>query len=185
MPRHRTGSARTAPHPRLAALQKKADSSVPVQRLAAQTQALQRYPNLNGAGTQDALIYTIIDRKTNSVIYVGQTTRDREWARFVEHVNNDSWAPWYRDYNHYDTDPYEKWRYVYKVEWKLSGVTKFETTVAEQWVMEAYKRRGAKLLNDSTPCSPDNYAKRSAYPALYNRHKLGIKASWKPTMKAK
>ncbi|WP_168769385.1 hypothetical protein [Yoonia sediminilitoris] len=142
----------------------------------------QRYPNLDGTDRKDALIYSINERASGEVIYVGQTTADRDWERWREHITLDTWAPWYVDYNHYDTLPRDQWAYDRFVLEELKDVTKFETTVAEQYWMEQHH---GNLWNDSTPCSAENFAKRSVNPALYDPARIGLTSSWKPSLKAK
>lgn len=173
------------PRRQRSALQLAADRSQAVQRLTALADAAavtQRYPNLDGTTRVDALIYTINERATGKVIYVGQTTKDRDWARWYEHITLDTWAPWHIGRNHYDTLPRAQWAFDRYVAEELKDVTKFETTVAEQYWMEHYH---GKLWNDSTPCSAANFAKRSKNPALYDPKRIGLDASWKPSLKAK
>ncbi|MDX1905727.1 MAG: hypothetical protein SF053_01745 [Bacteroidia bacterium] len=152
------------------------------------TAAIQRYPTLDDAGRLDAVIYLIRRAGDDKIMYVGQTTADREFARFQEHTTRDVWAPWYihatKKGLDYSGDP-EDWPYYYEVIEKLKEVTKFETTVAEQWWMEYHLKNGEDLLNDSTPCTASNFAKRSGNPKLYNPKNIGVSASYEPSMKAK
>lgn len=155
-------------------------------------EALQRYPTIDDGGREDAVIYVIYKNngKTDgsNVLYVGQTTAKREFQRFQEHASNDAWAPWYihataagLDY----TVDRAKWPYDYHVVENLKDVTKFETTVAEQWWLEYYLKKGTTLLNDSTPCTIENFNKRSGNPALYDPKKWPELKNWKPSLKAK
>jgi hypothetical protein len=153
---------------------------------------IQRYPKLDGSKRKDALIYVIYKNNGKSIQsqirYVGQTMARREYQRFYEHVTGDKWAPWYihatkkgLDYSGDMAD----WPYRYGVVEDLKDVTKFETTVAEQWWMEHYLKRGLPLLNDSTPCTLSNFKKRSRHKKLYNPKNISVPTSYKPTMKAK
>lgn len=155
-------------------------------------EALQRYPTIDDGGREDAVIYVIYKNngKTDgsNVLYVGQTTAKREFQRFQEHASNDAWAPWYihatatgLDY----TVDRAKWPYDYRVIENLKDVTKFETTVAEQWWLEYYLKKGMTLLNDSTPCTIENFNKRSGIAALYDPTRIGVDKSYKPSLKAK
>lgn len=168
-------------------LQRMADESTQVQRLNALTakaEAVQRYPTINGTDRKDAVIYIIYDTNTKAILYVGQTTADREWDRWREHTTEDGWAPWYMDFNHYENARIT-WDHDYQVVEHLKNVTKFETTVAEQWWMEHYKTKSADLWNDSTPATATNFDKRSGNPSLYDPTNIGVDAGYKPSMKAK
>lgn len=153
---------------------------------------IQRYPTQNGITRRDAVIYIIYvnNGATNgsNILYVGQTTKDREFERFQEHTRDDTWAPWYIHSTpaglDYSGGP-ATWPYDYAVVEDLKDVTKFETTVAEQWWMEHYLKKGLPLLNDSTPCTIGNFNKRSVNPSLYDHKRIGVGAGYKPSLKAK
>ena len=147
---------------------------------------IQRYPTIDGAGRMDALIYAITTNDQKKIIYVGQTTDKRAGDRFVEHATRDKWAPWYYGYdNYYDEADESKWPYrVHSLE-NLKDVTKFETTVAEQWWLEKLMKDGHKLLNDSTPCSVESFEKRAPDNSLYNPKNIQVSPVWKPSLKAK
>jgi hypothetical protein len=182
------------------AIQEMANNS-PQGNQAAQLQAMatpngigviQRYPTIDDDGREDAVIYVIYEnngkKDGSNILYVGQTTSNREFTRFQEHVKNDSWAPWYIHATPAGLDysvSRDKWPYDYKVVEILKDVTKFETTVAEQWWMEFYMKKGLTLLNDSTPCTLDNFNKRSVNSSLYDPKNIGIDWSYKPSLKAK
>ena len=185
--------ARDPVAPGLQRLAAQADQAAPVQRLArlnasargyAQS-VLQRYPDQDGTNRKDALIYAITTNDQTEIIYVGQTTDARAGDRFVEHTKRDDWAPWWIGKGVKYGDDESKWPFrVHQLE-ALKDVTKFETTVAEQWWLEYHLKKGVKLLNDSTPCSASNFKKRSVIPALYDPKNIGVKASYVPSMKAK
>ena len=131
------------------------------------------------------MIYAISTNDLTEVIYVGQTTDKRAGDRFHEHVTKDLWAPWYYLYgNDYSVDE-SLWPFRVRRLEPLKEVTKFETTVAEQWWLEHQLKAGANLLNDSTPCSVENFDKRSVNPDLYDPTNIGLDHSYKPSMKAK
>lgn len=149
---------------------------------------LQRYPSIDDDGRKDSLIYSIERKSDNKVIYVGQTTTDRESSRWYEHVTKDSWAPWYVHVAPSGIDyskPRSTWPFDYVIEEKLKDVTKFETTVAEQWWLEHYLTAGNTLLNDSTPCTLECFKKRSGDASLYEAKNISVSDSYKPSMKAK
>lgn len=153
---------------------------------------VQRYPSIDDSGRLDSVIYIIYKNngKTDgsNILYVGQTTKDRAFQRFYEHTKNDAWAPWYIHATQAGLvygDDRDQWPYDYEVIETLKEVTKFETTVAEQWWLEHYLKKGVKLLNDSTPCTIENFNKRSGNTALYDPTKIGVDKSYKPSLKAK
>jgi hypothetical protein len=146
---------------------------------------VQRYPTQDDSGRKDAMIYVISTNDLDEKIYVGQTTDARCGDRFIEHVKNDKWAPWYFDYGNYYLDDETKWPYRVRCLEALKDVTKFETTVAEQWWVEKYLKDGKKLLNDATACSLANFEKRSKDSKLYDCTKIDVASTWKPSLKAK
>lgn len=155
-------------------------------------EALQRYPSIDDDGREEAVIYVIYKNngKTDgsNILYVGQTTKGREFQRFYEHTTNDAWAPWYIHATQAGLvygDDRKQWPFDYEIVENLKDVTKFETTVAEQWWLEHYIKKGTKLLNDSTPCTVENFNKRSGKANLYNPKNIGVDWSYKPSLKAK
>ena len=146
---------------------------------------VQRYPTLDDSGRKDAMIYCISTNDLTEIIYVGQTTDARAGDRFLEHVKNDGWAPWWVHKPNVYGDDESKWPYRVRTLEALKNVTKFETTAAEQWWLEKYLKEGKKLLNDATACSLDCFLKRSVDSDLYDPKNIGVAASWKPSMKAK
>lgn len=153
---------------------------------------LQRYPTVDDSGREDAVIYIIYENDGatdgSNIKYVGQTTISREFSRFQEHTRVDSWAPWHIDATptglDYTVDR-RLWHYDYDVVEVLKNVTKFETTVAEQWWLEHYLTKGAKLLNDSTPCRLSSFNKRRGNASLYDPKNIGVPSNYKPSMTAK
>lgn len=155
-------------------------------------EALQRYPSIDDDGREEAVIYIIYKNngKTDgsNILYVGQTTKGRGFQRFYEHTTNDAWAPWYIHATQAGLvygDDRDQWPFDYQIVETLKDVTKFETTVAEQWWLEHYLKGGTKLLNDSTPCTIENFNKRSGKANLYNPKNIGVDWSYKPSLKAK
>jgi hypothetical protein len=146
---------------------------------------VQRYPTLDDSGRKDAMIYCISTNDLTEIIYVGQTTDARAGDRFLEHVKNDGWAPWWVHKPNVYGDDESKWPYRVRTLEALKNVTKFETTAAEQWWLEKYLKEGKKLLNDATACSLDCFQKRSVDSDLYDPKNIGVASSWKPSMKAK
>ncbi|MDH3603794.1 MAG: DUF4157 domain-containing protein [Candidatus Tectomicrobia bacterium] len=146
---------------------------------------VQRYPDQDGTDRKDALIYAITTNDQKEIIYVGQTTDQRAGDRFLEHVKKDSWAPWWVDKPNVYGDDETTWPFRVHALENLKNVTKFETTVAEQWWLEFQLKEGHTLLNDSTPCSLANFNKRSGNASLYDPNNIGVSISWKPSMKAK
>jgi len=164
----------------------------PIQRqlttLAPSNEVVQLYPTIDDYGRDDSVIYVIYDTATTEVLYVGQTTAAREFERFQEHTRDDGWGPWHIHATMAGIDytlDRSTWPYDYEVVENLKNVTKFETTVAEQWWMEHHKTKGCNLLNDSTPCLLSNFNKRSIDPNLYDPKNIGVLASYKPSMTAK
>lgn len=146
---------------------------------------VQRYPYQNNTNLKDALIYAITTNDLNEVIYVGQTTNERRGSRFIEHVNNDNWAPWWVNNGHVYGDDKSKWPYRWYPLEELKQVTKFETTVAEQWWLEKYMKENYQLWNHATPCTIQNFNKRSNNPDLYNPKKIDVDPNWVPSMVTK
>lgn len=162
------------------------------QVMQAPGEVLQRYPSIDDDGREEAVIYVIYKNngKTDgsNILYVGQTTKDRAFQRFYEHTTNDGWAPWYIHATQAGLvygDDRDQWPFDYNIVENLKDVTKFETTVAEQWWLEHYIKKGTKLLNDSTPCTIESFNKRSGNANLYNPKNIGVDWSYKPSLKAK
>lgn len=80
-------------------------------------------------------------------MYVGKTARGEDLgSRFVEHCKNDSDKPWHTSKVGYGDDS-AKWPYVVRNLWRFNDVTRFDVAVAEQYYLQDYTTKGAKILN--------------------------------------
>lgn len=151
--------------------------------LLSESAVIQQYPYINSdpPGTKDALIYGIF-KMNNGVegdcVYVGQTTMARAGDRFVEHVQEDDWAPWYGgDYSSEDTDD---WPYVPRKLEGLKDVTRFEVTAAEQWWIE-HEQATKKLDNRINAMTKATFEKYKTIPGNYDYTKIDVGKTWKPS----
>lgn len=144
---------------------------------------VQRYPYINSSppDTDEAQIYGIF-KATNmkKPIYVGQTTWARAGDRWVEHTDDDNWAPWHKDnVGGYNWSDESTWPYVPRTLEHLVDVTKFEVTAAEQWWWE---QKGARnLWNRQQPMTNATFHKYKSIPNNYDNKKIQVGKTWEPT----
>ncbi|MCO6358490.1 hypothetical protein [Roseivirga pacifica] len=145
----------------------------------------QRYPYIGSTPPErkDAQIYGIFEMNNGVLgdcIYVGQTTDVRAGDRFVEHVQNDNWAPWFDNgVNDYRSNNDGDWPYVPRELEGLKDVTKFEVTAAEQWWID---HKGGKdnlqnRVNALTRVAFDFYKNINGN---YDHTNIGVNANWHP-----
>ena len=153
----------------------------------AESRVIQRYPYINSADEyKDAQIYGIYENSDgdgdvddDDIKYVGQTTDERVGARFVEHASNDSWAPWHKDKCGGYGDDDTQWLYVPREIEAIENVSKFETTVDEQYWYE--QKGGRDLLNKNQPLKNATFHTYKDEMGNYDAGKIGLAATWEPT----
>lgn len=143
---------------------------------------IQKYPYINSDPPErkDAEIYGIFKQDKGvckECVYVGQTTKDRWFKRFQEHVVNDTWAPWHT--NKYqgaeNTWPYNTIRLE-----ELKDVTRFEVTAAEQWWIEN-KGKNSKLLNNINAMTKATFNTYKNISDNYAPKNIQVSESWTPS----
>lgn len=150
---------------------------------------VQRYPYLKDAGREASQIYGIYQQVNETVgdtaLYVGQTTIRRAGERWQEHVKLDDWAPWYASTGKEYLDvPEKRWPYVPREIWHLpgdadTGVTKMETTAAEQYCYEAL----TPAWNREAPLLKATFLKykNQQNPVVYKASNAHLMAGWTPS----
>jgi hypothetical protein len=130
-----------------------------------------QYPNKIAASSLTA----------DKCLYVGKTSRGENLGgRFVEHVKNDQWGPWWigggADYSNNDDDC---WPYVVRNIWAYKSKTKLDVAVAERSYIQFYTRDGAKFLNNANALSLKKFIEHKD-SGIFTTMSVYSK-DWKPT----
>lgn len=127
-------------------------------------------------------IYAIYEGTSKTVVYVGLTDYERDGVRFIEHVNNDTNAPWHKDKfgpDAYQSADSEKWPYYPRKLTDCKDYTPLETAASEQYWWEYHGGLTGKLLNKQQPLTLVTFLKYST-TQTYRGVAIGFPDKWKP-----
>jgi len=148
---------------------------------------VQRYPYISSdpPETRDSEVYGIYETDDDGdaedpCLYVGQTLATRMGNRFVEHATNDAGQPWHIGGGNDYSGNLDTWPYVPSRLEELKGVTRFETTAAEQWWYQD-KGGGAELYNPNQVMLNATFNNYKDIDDNYDHTNIGVAANWKPT----
>jgi hypothetical protein len=129
----------------------------------------EEYPNKINVSSLDA----------SKCLYIGKTARGKNLGgRFEEHCKFDYNTPWCIHSNSdYSSNDDECWPYVVRNVWMFNGLTKLDVAVAEQWFLQHYLDKGAKLFNKRNEITPNKFKRLKKHNAFTTRDDYG---SWKP-----
>lgn len=130
---------------------------------------------------RDHSIYAIYCASTGKIVYVGQTTYERDGSRFVEHVTQDVWAPWFFQKVVYDPNADTHWPYYPRKLANLKEVTLLEVAAAEEYYWELYGGLEGKLENRQQPLKLQTFNKYKNANTWRPKEK-GFAASWAPKL---
>lgn len=116
--------------------------------------------------------------KEEDILYVGKTNVKDVGQRFVDHVNEDDWAPWHEAID-WDIDD-DQWPYVPREKWGYKQITDFDVAVAEQYFMqEAYALVGDQLQNRRNEITFKTFNKYKGNPSVFTTS-ASYPATWAP-----
>jgi hypothetical protein len=136
--------------------------------------------NLASTARERTSIYFIYEKSTNKVVYVGQTTYNRDGARWLEHITQDSQAPWYEKHfaaGAYQSSDDKDWPYFPRKAFDCKDCTPLETAASEEFYWEERGGLTRQLVNRVQPLTKATFNK---YKASSTFNGNGFPPNWAP-----